>query len=56
MPWSARRFPVRLPAVGEGERVGDRGEGRYDAGTRKRPARVKEDYDPANLFRRNRGV
>lgn len=36
--------------------AGDRGAGLYDAETRKRLARVKETYDPANLFRRNYGV
>ncbi|MFJ9035791.1 FAD-binding oxidoreductase [Streptomyces sp. NPDC102406] len=32
---------------------GDRPEGLYDAGTRKRLADLKAAYDPANLFRRN---
>lgn len=36
--------------------AGDRGAGLYDPDTRKRLARVKETYDPANLFRRNYGV
>jgi FAD/FMN-containing dehydrogenase len=36
--------------------AGDRSEGLYDAGTRKRLAEVKSQYDPANLFRRNYGV
>jgi FAD/FMN-containing dehydrogenase len=36
--------------------AGDRREGLYDAGTRKRLAEVKSQYDPANLFRRNYGV
>ncbi|MEU9476562.1 FAD-binding oxidoreductase [Streptomyces sp. NPDC048191] len=36
--------------------AGDRNSGLYDPGTRKRLARVKETYDPANLFRRNYGV
>ncbi|MER7106154.1 FAD-binding oxidoreductase [Streptomyces sp. NPDC000229] len=35
--------------------AGDRGEGLYDAETAKRLARVKEQYDPANLFSRNYG-
>ncbi|MER6073109.1 BBE domain-containing protein [Streptomyces sp. NPDC001817] len=36
--------------------AGDRNAGLYDPETRKRLARVKETYDPANLFRRNYGV
>lgn len=36
--------------------AGDRPEGLYDAGTRKRLAELKATYDPANLFRRNYGV
>ncbi|MEU6392728.1 FAD-binding protein [Streptomyces sp. NPDC046939] len=32
---------------------GDRADGLYDAGTRKRLADLKAAYDPANLFRRN---
>lgn len=36
--------------------AGDRGDGLYDAGTRKRLAELKATYDPANLFRRNYGV
>ncbi|MER6059691.1 FAD-binding oxidoreductase [Streptomyces sp. NPDC001792] len=36
--------------------AGDRNTGLYGPGTRKRLARVKETYDPANLFRRNYGV
>ncbi|WP_225100877.1 FAD-binding oxidoreductase [Streptomyces sp. CoH27] len=36
--------------------AGDRGAGLYDPDTTKRLARVKEQYDPANLFRRNYGV
>jgi FAD/FMN-containing dehydrogenase len=36
--------------------AGDRNAGLYGPGTRKRLARVKETYDPANLFRRNYGV
>ncbi|MER6028419.1 FAD-binding oxidoreductase [Streptomyces sp. NPDC001851] len=36
--------------------AGDRNSGLYDPETRKRLARVKETYDPANLFRRNYGV
>ncbi|MEU8968376.1 BBE domain-containing protein [Streptomyces monashensis] len=36
--------------------AGDRGSGLYAPETQKRLARVKEDYDPANLFRRNCGV
>jgi hypothetical protein len=36
--------------------AGDRNAGSYDPETRKRLARVKETYDPANLFRRNYGV
>ncbi|MFI6354916.1 FAD-binding oxidoreductase [Streptomyces sp. NPDC050743] len=36
--------------------AGDRSTGLYGPGTRKRLARVKETYDPANLFRRNYGV
>ncbi|WP_030670198.1 BBE domain-containing protein [Streptomyces cellulosae] len=36
--------------------AGDRGEGLYDAETRKRLAEVKSRCDPANLFRRNYGV
>ena len=36
--------------------AGDRTEGLYDAGTRKRLAGLKSQYDPANLFRRNYGV
>lgn len=36
--------------------AGDRTEGLYDDGTRKRLAGVKSQYDPANLFRRNYGV
>ncbi|MFD4480916.1 FAD-binding oxidoreductase [Streptomyces sp. NPDC058471] len=36
--------------------AGDRGEGLYDAETRKRLAGLKATYDPANLFRRNYGV
>ncbi|MEV1019210.1 FAD-binding protein [Streptomyces sp. NPDC050264] len=35
---------------------GDRTEGLYDAGTRKRLADLKAAYDPANLFRRNYNV
>ncbi len=35
---------------------GDRTDGLYDSGTRKRLARVKERYDPANLFRRNDNI
>lgn len=35
---------------------GDRTEGLYDAGTRKRLAGLKAVYDPANLFRRNYDV
>ncbi|MGW3119016.1 FAD-binding oxidoreductase [Streptomyces sp. NPDC001107] len=33
--------------------AGDRTDGLYDAGTRKRLAELKSSYDPANLFRRN---
>lgn len=36
--------------------AGERPEGLYDAGTRKRLAGLKATYDPANLFRRNYGV
>lgn len=36
--------------------AGDRPEGLYDSGTRKRLAELKATYDPANLFRRNYGV
>ncbi|MER6978403.1 FAD-binding oxidoreductase [Streptomyces carpinensis] len=36
--------------------AGDRGRGLYDPGTRERLAGLKEQYDPANLFRRNYGV
>ncbi|MFF4251766.1 FAD-binding oxidoreductase [Streptomyces sp. NPDC001663] len=36
--------------------AGDRTEGLYDDGTRKRLAGLKSRYDPANLFRRNYGV
>ncbi|OLZ65823.1 FAD-linked oxidoreductase [Streptomyces sp. IMTB 2501] len=36
--------------------AGDRGAGLYDPDTRKRLTRVKETYDPGNLFRRNYGV
>ncbi|MFE6165875.1 FAD-binding oxidoreductase [Streptomyces sp. NPDC056486] len=36
--------------------AGDRPDGLYDAGTRKRLAELKATYDPANLFRRNYGV
>ncbi|MGW2647625.1 FAD-binding oxidoreductase [Streptomyces sp. NPDC001393] len=36
--------------------AGDRNTGLYDPQTRKRLARVKGTYDPANLFRRNYGV
>ncbi|MFI2200966.1 FAD-binding oxidoreductase [Streptomyces sp. NPDC020192] len=36
--------------------AGDRSAGLYDPDTAKRLARVKEAYDPANLFRRNYGV
>ncbi|WBO66353.1 FAD-binding oxidoreductase [Streptomyces camelliae] len=36
--------------------AGDRSAGLYDPDTAKRLARVKEQYDPANLFRRNYGV
>ncbi|MGW0210507.1 BBE domain-containing protein [Streptomyces sp. NPDC003233] len=36
--------------------AGDRSAGLYDPETRKRLARVKGTYDPANLFRRNYGV
>ncbi|MEU5953839.1 FAD-binding oxidoreductase [Streptomyces sp. NPDC047525] len=36
--------------------AGDRPEGLYDAGTRKRLAGLKATYDPANLFRRNYNV
>jgi FAD/FMN-containing dehydrogenase len=35
---------------------GDRTEGLYDDGTRKRLAGLKSQYDPANLFSRNYGV
>ncbi|WP_394434100.1 FAD-binding oxidoreductase [Streptomyces sp. SGAir0957] len=35
---------------------GDRTDGLYDPGTRKRLAELKAAYDPANLFRRNYGV
>lgn len=36
--------------------AGDRSAGLYDPDTRKRLVRVKESYDPANLFRRNYGL
>ncbi|MER6354366.1 FAD-binding oxidoreductase [Streptomyces sp. NPDC001634] len=36
--------------------AGDRTEGLYDTGTRKRLAGLKAQYDPANLFRRNYNV
>ncbi|WTI39219.1 FAD-binding oxidoreductase [Streptomyces sp. NBC_00589] len=36
--------------------AGDRTEGLYDAGTRKRLAGLKSEYDPANLFRRNYNI
>lgn len=36
--------------------AGDRTEGLYDAGTRKRLAELKARYDPANLFRANYNV
>ena len=36
--------------------AGDRTEGLYDEGTRKRLAGLKTYYDPANLFRGNDGV
>ncbi|WP_367041909.1 FAD-binding oxidoreductase [Streptomyces sp. Je 1-332] len=36
--------------------AGDRPDGLYDAGTRKRLAELKATYDPANLFRRNYNV
>lgn len=36
--------------------AGDRPEGLYDEGTRRRLAGLKATYDPANLFRRNYGV
>ncbi|MFF1815577.1 FAD-binding oxidoreductase [Streptomyces sp. NPDC058251] len=36
--------------------AGDRTEGLYDTGTRKRLAGLKSEYDPANLFRRNYNV
>lgn len=36
--------------------AGDRTAGLYDAGTRKRLAGLKAQYDPANLFRANYNV
>ncbi|MFI8876140.1 FAD-binding oxidoreductase [Streptomyces sp. NPDC055243] len=57
----ARAFGLFAPEV-EGRLLnfafaaGDRPEGLYDAGTRKRLAGLKATYDPANLFRRNYDV
>ncbi|MFI7415224.1 FAD-binding oxidoreductase [Streptomyces sp. NPDC049627] len=56
-PAFAPLAPVTLGrAVNFAFGAGDRGEGLYDAGTRKRLAELKSLYDPANLFRRNYGV
>jgi FAD/FMN-containing dehydrogenase len=49
-PWATGRALNFL--FGDGERT----EGLYDAETRKRLARVKGMYDPANLFRRNYNI
>ncbi|MFD7326433.1 FAD-binding oxidoreductase [Streptomyces sp. NPDC059875] len=49
-PWATGRALNFL--FGDGERT----EGLYDAETRKRLARVKATYDPANLFRRNYNI
>lgn len=45
-PWTLGR------AVNFAFGAGDRSEGLYDAGTRKRLAVVRSEYDPANLFAR----
>lgn len=56
MPYTESHTNTLGRSLGFAFGAGGRGAGPYDAETRKRLARVKETYDPANLFRRNYGV